>query len=119
MSGLVLLIVYLFHRQRQLKLAQKAPDQLSGMLINAQDQERRRIASELHDDYSQRLALLTLGLGTAAEHIPESPREASLQLHELSNAAGELGADLHSSLASPALSQSRDAGPYGGRRCAV
>ncbi len=94
--GLVLLIVYLFHRQRQLKLAQKAPDQLSGMLINAQDQERRRIASELHDDYSQRLALLTLGLETAAEHIPESPREASLQLHELSNAAGELGADLHS-----------------------
>ncbi|MGC1449147.1 MAG: ATP-binding protein [Candidatus Sulfotelmatobacter sp.] len=93
--GLVLLIGYLFHKQRQLKLAQKAPEQLSGMLINAQDEERRRIAAELHDDFSQRLAVLTLGLETAAEIIPEAPQEANRQLHELSNAAGELGADLH------------------------
>ena len=53
--------MYLLYKQRRLKLAQKGPEQLSGMLINAQEQERRRIASELHDDFSQRLAMLTCG----------------------------------------------------------
>ncbi len=93
--SLALVIVYLLYKQRQLKLARKAPEQLSGMLINAQEEERRRIASELHDDFSQRLAVLTLGLETTADIIQESPQEANRQLHELSNAAGELGADLH------------------------
>ncbi len=93
--SLAFLIVYLLYKQRQVKLARNAPEQLSGMLINAQEDERRRIASELHDDFSQRLAVLTLGLETAAENIPEAPQEANRQLHELSNAAGELGADLH------------------------
>ena len=93
--SLALLIVYLLYKQRQLKLARKAPEQLSGMLINAQEEERRRIASELHDDFSQRLAVLTIGMENAAEIIPESPQEANRQLHDLSNAAGELGADLH------------------------
>jgi signal transduction histidine kinase len=51
--------------------------------------------SELHDDFSQRLAVLSLGLETAAEMIPESPAEANRQLHELVNSASEIGADLH------------------------
>ena len=93
--SLVLLIVYLLYKQRQLKLARKAPDQLSGMLINAQEQERRRIASEIHDDFSQRLATLTLGLETAAQMVPVSPEEANLHLQKLSDAAIDLGADLH------------------------
>ena len=93
--SLALVIVYLVYKQRQLKRERKAPGQLSGMLINAQEEERRRIAAELHDDFSQRLAVLTLGLETTAEIISESPQEANRQLHELSNAAGEIGADLH------------------------
>ncbi len=93
--SLGLLIVYLLYKQRQLKLAWKAPGQLSGMLINAQEQERRRIASEIHDDFSQRLATISLGLETAAQNIPLSPDEANLQLQELSSAAIDLGADLH------------------------
>ena len=93
--SLALLIVYLLYKQRQLKLVPKAPEELSGMLINAQEQERRRIASEIHDDFSQRLATLTLGMETAAQMIPVSPQEANLQLQELSSAAIDLGADLH------------------------
>jgi len=65
------------------------------MLINTQEDERARLASELHDDFSQRLAMLSLGLETAAEIVPESPAEANRQLHELMNSASELGADLH------------------------
>ena len=93
--SLALLIIYLLYKQRQFKLAREAPGQLSGMLINAQEQERRRIASEIHDDFSQRLATLSLGLETAAQNLPLSPEEANLQLHELSNAAVDIGTDLH------------------------
>ena len=65
------------------------------MLINAQEVERSRLAAEIHDDFSQRLALLALGLGTAAKIIPESPQEANRQLEELSNEVGNISGDLH------------------------
>jgi signal transduction histidine kinase/ABC-type uncharacterized transport system substrate-binding protein len=93
--GLSSIIVYLQYNRRQLALAKERQSQLSGMLINAGEHERRRVASELHDDYSQRLALLSLGMENVAEAIPTSAQEASRQLHELVNSASELGADLH------------------------
>ena len=65
------------------------------MLINAQEAERRRLAAELHDDFSQRLAMVALGLGTAAQIIPNSPQEANRQLQNLSNQVGNIGGDLH------------------------
>lgn len=99
-SALVILVLgsltaYLLYKQRQLAQARMEQTRLSGMLINAQEDERRRLASELHDDFSQRLALLSMGLENAAEMVPQSPKEANQQLHELLNSAGELGADLH------------------------
>ena len=93
--GLACLTAYLFVNRRQLRLARDQQTRLSGMLINAQEDERKRLAAELHDDFSQRLALLSLGLETAAELVPDSPKEANEQLHELINSASELGADLH------------------------
>src|SRR5271166_3750497 len=92
--GLAALAGYLLYKQKQLNAAQQEQMRLSGMIINAQEDERRRLASELHDDFSQRLALLSLGLETAAEAIPGSP-EVNRQLQELMNSAGEIGADLH------------------------
>ena len=89
------LTAYLLFSRRQLSLARDQQVRLSGMLINAQEEGRKRLASELHDDFSQRLALLSLGLETAAELVPDSPKEANEQLHELINSASELGADLH------------------------
>jgi signal transduction histidine kinase len=67
----------------------------SGKLINAQEQERSRLAAEIHDDFSQRLALLALGLEKAEEAISSSPVEALKQVHSLLNSASEIGADLH------------------------
>jgi signal transduction histidine kinase len=89
------LLGYLLFEQKQLRAAREAQFHLSGMLINAQEAERSRLAAELHDDFSQRLALLSLGLETAAEMIPQSPQEASSQLHRLLDSASEIGADLH------------------------
>lgn len=93
--GLAFLTAYLLFNRKQLRLARDEQIRLSGMLINAQEEERKRLAAELHDDFSQRLALLSLGLETAAELVSESPREANEQLQELINSASELGADLH------------------------
>ena len=88
------LAAYLYS-QKQLKLAKEKERHLSGKLINAEEQERRRIASELHDDFSQRLALLALGLENVEEATPSSFREVHGQLHDLVKSTNEFSADLH------------------------
>lgn len=93
--GLSALAAHLEFSRRQLKQARDAQLQLSGLLINAQEMERRRLASELHDDFSQRLALLALGLENASESLTTSTGAAKQQLDELYKSASELGADLH------------------------
>ena len=75
--SLSLLTIYLLFERKQLHAARNEQMRLSGMLINAQEQERSRLAAEIHDDFSQRLAVLSLGLETAAEGIPESLQETN------------------------------------------
>jgi signal transduction histidine kinase len=93
--SLTFLIIYQFFKQKQLKHARKTHEQLSGRLITVQEKERSRLASEIHDDFSQRLALLALGLENVEEAIGTSPSEAVKQVHSLTNSASEIGADLH------------------------
>ncbi len=93
--GLATLIAYLLSSRKQLELSKEKQRHLSGLLINAGEVERSHIAMELHDDFSQRLAVLALGLENAAEAIPIAPREAERQLHVLLDSASEIGADLH------------------------
>jgi len=93
--GLSALAAYLQHSRKQLKVARDRQMQLSGMLINAEEQERSRVASELHDDFSQRLAILALGIESADEATPSSLPDLHKQLRELISSISELGADLH------------------------
>ena len=93
--SLSLLAWYIRSSRKQLKVAKDRQLSLSGMLITAQEKERSRLASEIHDDFSQRLALLALGLENAEEAIGTSPGEAVRQVHSLLNSASEIGADLH------------------------
>jgi signal transduction histidine kinase len=93
--GLSALVGYLQHSRTQLKVARNRQMQLSGMLINAEEQERSRVASELHDDFSQRVAILALGLENAQEATPAALDEVRKQLHELLNSTIQLGDDLH------------------------
>lgn len=69
---------------------------LSRRLIRAQEEERTRLARELHDDFSQRLALLNNQLELVRRMIPENVTEASEQLHQLQGAVRQIGSDLHS-----------------------
>src|SRR5260370_27554052 len=86
---------YLRYSQRQLKLAKEKETHLSSKLIVAEEQERRRIASELHDDFSQRLAVLSLGLENVEEATPSSLADVHKRLHELVRSTSELSTDLH------------------------
>jgi len=78
------------------KRAEDALANLSGRLIEAQEEERRRVARELHDDYNQRLAMLGIGLQSLAKDIGEASPEAGQQLHDLFNRVSGLSEDMHS-----------------------
>jgi signal transduction histidine kinase len=69
--------------------------ELSGRLINAQEEERRRIARELHDDLNQRLALLSIELEQYGQRPPRSAEEHRRRMREAWGRAHEISADVH------------------------
>ena len=61
-------------RQRAERAAQESAEQirdLAGRLMTAQEEERRRIARELHDDVNQELAALSIALSALEDGLPE------------------------------------------------
>lgn len=66
---------------------------LTGRLINAQEEERRRVARELHDDLNQRMALLSIELEQLG--ALEKPGDLGRQLKRVRNHAKEISADIH------------------------
>ena len=89
------LIAYLQNSRRRLTLAIENEKRLSSKLMNAEEQERRRIASELHDDFSQRLAVLSLGLENVEEATPASFTDVHQRLRGLIKTTSEFSTDLH------------------------
>ena len=65
------------------KLAEEALASVGGRLIQAQEQERARIARELHDDINQRLAMLQIDLVRIRQHPPPSDTELQVRINEL------------------------------------
>ena len=57
---------------QQLERQQQELRSLAAQLLTAQEEERRRISRDLHDDVNQRLALLSLKLQTAEKGLPDS-----------------------------------------------
>ena len=79
-----------------LKLARATVIEFSGRLIRAGEEERSRVARELHDDINQRLALLANGLqeveqAAAANHNSWNKQAA---LHELWKLTNEIASDI-------------------------
>jgi PAS domain S-box-containing protein len=56
---------------------------LSQRLISAQEEERSRIARELHDNLSQQIAALTISLGKLKSQIPVDPPDPRQQAERL------------------------------------
>jgi PAS domain S-box-containing protein len=77
------------------KRSEEALVSMSGRLITAQEEERTRIARELHDDLSQRMAILQIGLEQFRQGMPGISPEARQQLHTIEEAAREVSSDMH------------------------
>lgn len=75
--------------------AQMAQVELGSRMIRAQEEERARLARELHDDINQRLALLANGIERLAPEIGdhEDSRERE-QLRALSRLTNEIVSDI-------------------------
>jgi PAS domain S-box-containing protein len=52
---------------------------LGARLIGAQEEERKRLARELHDDLNQQIAAMSIAMGNLKRHIPEERADARAQ----------------------------------------
>ena len=78
------------------KLAEDALSDMSRKLIEAHEQERTRIARELHDDIVQRLAFLAVQLDVVRRNIPDSGSEIGRRIGDLRNQATDITTDVQS-----------------------
>jgi len=67
---------------------------MSGRLITAQEEERARIARELHDDLSQRMALLLVAIDQFKQEVPDLSSEAQQQLENIAEITTGVSSDI-------------------------
>jgi PAS domain S-box-containing protein len=92
-QGKLLRIVGMVANITERKLAEAALADMSRTLIEAQEQERNRIARELHDDIGQRLALLAVEL-ERLHQAPSDLPEVRRRMRELQKQASEIATDV-------------------------
>ena len=78
------------------KKAEEALSSVSRRLIEAQEEERRFIARELHDDMSQRVALLAIDIQKLEYALPESSPALRSQTAEISKRTLEISKEVQS-----------------------
>jgi signal transduction histidine kinase len=66
----------------------------SQKLIEAHEEEKTRIARELHDDISQRITLLGLHLGILKQGLPASATDLEQEIGEMYRQIGDLASDI-------------------------
>jgi PAS domain S-box-containing protein len=77
------------------KLAEQALSSVSSRLIEAQEQERTRIARELHDDINQRIALLTIEIEGMKNHLLDLTPEGMSRIQRIVERTKEINKDVH------------------------
>jgi PAS domain S-box-containing protein len=86
------------------KLAEEALSNVSSRLIEAQEQERTRIARDLHDDINQRLALLAIELERLKMDVPDLSVELFSRVGELRKYTADIASDIQGLVSSVAFS---------------
>jgi PAS domain S-box-containing protein len=76
------------------KLAREALEKIGGKLIEAQEEERSRIARELHDDICQRLALLSMELEQANRGANDARGWPNAKIEEIRRHCAEIAGDV-------------------------
>jgi PAS domain S-box-containing protein len=93
-QGRMLRVVSLVADVTERKLAEETLSSLSRRLIQAHEQERTRVARELHDDLTQRMALLQIGLGQLEQEVSGVSFRAREQLRNITAVATEVSSGL-------------------------
>ncbi len=78
-----------------LRRNQKDIQDLAGKLLTAQEEERRRLARELHDDLTQRLAVLAIEAGKLEGQLESSGGGVPEKLRDMKEQMVKLAADVH------------------------
>jgi signal transduction histidine kinase len=81
-------------REQSLRQTRESLRQLAARLLHAQEEERRRIAREMHDDWTQRLALLGIDLAKLEKHLG-APAKALPLLRTMQDQLVSLSEDVH------------------------
>ena len=68
---------------------------LAGRLIYAQEEERSRLARELHDDLAQRLAVFAIDVGRLEQQLMDPPAPVREELREMKNGIVGISQDVH------------------------
>jgi PAS domain S-box-containing protein len=76
------------------KQAEEAASCMTRKLVEAQEQERARISRELHDDISQRLAMLAIELSQLRD-MSDCPSQVQHHLQELQKTTSDISAAVH------------------------
>lgn len=77
--------------RKQLEMAR---GELSGRLIRAQEEERARVARELHDDINQKLGLLAIEIETLEQNLPANGNHVQHKLVELFKTTNRISSDV-------------------------
>jgi PAS domain S-box-containing protein len=67
---------------------------LAASLLTAQEEERRRIARELHDDFQQRLALLEISISRLRQNLPKDPAQTRIELNRVERELGTVSNEI-------------------------
>ncbi len=67
---------------------------LAARLLTAQEEERRRISRDLHDDINQRLAMLVVQAESLESNLPPSASDCSKELRSIQDRLTELSDDV-------------------------
>jgi PAS domain S-box-containing protein len=83
------------HMEEAIQKSQDSLRFLAGKLITAQEEERRRLAREMHDDLTQRLALLAIEAGKLEIESQKYDSSMHANLQEMKKKIIKLSKDIH------------------------
>lgn len=78
-----------------LALRKRELQELSARLLSAAEDEKKRMARELHDAFGQKLALLNLRIGEVETLLPAQPDLAIQKLHTCDEQIGVIAQEIH------------------------